>query len=164
MKIRPVFIEDAEAISRIRRQDGVREGILALTSERLDKTTDFLKSLSDDDRAFVDVEDCGLVGMAVILKNREPQRGHSAGIAIMVDPDYQGRGIGKALMKRIIDEADNVLKLHRLELLVLTDNTSAIGLYKKFGFTIEATKKHAAVKDGSFVDEYLMARINRKES
>ena len=56
MEIRPVAIEDADQISRIRRLNGVREGVLALTSERLDATVDFIKSLSDDDRAFVSVE------------------------------------------------------------------------------------------------------------
>ncbi len=53
MEIRPVSTEDAEQISRIRRLNGVREGVLAVTSERLDVTVDFINSLSEDDRAFV---------------------------------------------------------------------------------------------------------------
>ena len=83
-------------------------------------------------------------------------------LAIMVDPYYQEKGIGTALMKRLLDEADEKLFLRRIELLVLTDNTPAINLYKKFGFKIEATRKNAAVKDGRFVDEYFMGRINKK--
>ena len=43
MQIRPIAIEDAEQISRIRRLDGVREGNLAVTSERLDVTVNFIK-------------------------------------------------------------------------------------------------------------------------
>ncbi|MCE5201760.1 MAG: GNAT family N-acetyltransferase [Synergistaceae bacterium] len=162
MEIRPVKIEDADDISRIRRQDGVREEVLALSSERLQVTIDFLKSLSSDDRAFVAVENDELVGMATMLKNKSSRRSHSATLSIMVDRDFQGRGIGSALMGRLLDEADNVLKLHRLELLVLIDNTAAIELYKKCDFRIEATRKHAAVKDGRFVDEYLLGRINKK--
>lgn len=158
--IRPAVIQDAENISRIRRQNGVREGILALTSERLSVTTDFLNSLSDEDRAFAAVEDDEILGIAVIVKTRSPMRGHSASVAIMVDSDHQGRGVGKALMQQIVDESEKNLKLHRLELLVLIDNTPAIELYRKFGFEVEATKKHAAVKNGRFVDEYLMGRIS----
>lgn len=163
MQIRPIAIEDAEQISRIRRLDGVREGILAVTSERLDVTVNFIKSLSDDDRAFVAVEKKDeIAGMAVIVKNKCFKRRHSAMLAIMVAPYYQEKGIGTALMKRLLDEADKKLFLRRIELLVLTDNTPAINLYKKFGFKIEATRKNAAVKDGRFVDEYFMGRINKK--
>ena len=163
MEIRPVAIEDADQISRIRRLNGVREGILALTSERIDVTVDFIKSLSDDDRAFVSVEDGEVTGMGVMIRNRCPSRRHSAKLAIMVAPYFQRSGIGTALMKKLLDEADNNLGLRRIELLVLTDNTPAINLYKKFGFKTEATRKNAAVKDGKFVDEYFMGRINKGE-
>ena len=64
--------------------------------------------------------------------------------------------------KKLLEEADNKLGLRRIELLVLTDNIPAINLYKKFGFKTEATRKNAAVKDGKFVDEYFMGRINKK--
>ena len=87
MEIRSVSTEDAEQISRIRRLDGVREGVLAITSERLEVTVDFIKSLSDDDRAFVAVEKKGeIAGMAVMLKNRCFRRRHSAMLAVMVAP------------------------------------------------------------------------------
>lgn len=163
MEIRPVSIKDSEQISRIRRLNGVREGILAITSERLDVTVDFIKSLSDDDRAFVAVEENGeIAGMAVMIKNRSYIRRHCAMLAVMVAPDYQEKGIGTALTKKLTDEADKKLNLHRIELLVLTDNLPAINLYKKFGFTIEATRKKAAVKEGRFVDEYFMGRISKK--
>lgn len=162
MEIRPIAIEDADQISRIRRLNGVREGVLALTSERLDATVDFIKSLSDDDRAFVSVEKGEVAGMAVMLRNRCLTRRHSAKLAIMVAPYCQENGIGTALMKKLLEEADNKLGLRRIELLVLTDNIPAINLYKKFGFKTEATRKNAAVKDGKFVDEYFMGRINKK--
>ena len=163
MEIRPVSTEDAEQISRIRRLNGVREGVLAVTSERLDVTVDFINSLSEDDRAFVAVEKKGeIAGMAVMLKNRCFRRRHSAMLAVMVAPYYQEKGIGTALIKKLLDEADGKLALHRIELLVLTENKAAINLYKKFGFKIEATRKNAAVKDGKFVDEYFMGRFNLK--
>ena len=163
MEIRPVSTEDAEQISHIRRLNGVREGVLAVTSERLDVTVDFINSLSEDDRAFVAVEKKGeIAGMAVMLKNRCFRRRHSAMLAVMVAPYYQEKGIGTALIKKLLVEADGKLALHRIELLVLTENKAAINLYKKFGFKIEATRKNAAVKDGKFVDEYFMGRFNIK--
>ncbi len=162
MEIRTVSIQDAENISRIRRLNGVREGVLAVTSERLDATVNFIRSLSEYDRAFVAVENGEIAGMAVMLKNRCFTRRHSAKLAVMVAPYYQEKGVGSSLMKRLMDEADEKLGLRRIELLVLTDNIPAISLYKKFGFKIEATRKNAAVKDGKFVDEYFMGRVNKK--
>ena len=143
MQIRPIAIEDAEQISRIRRLDGVREGILAVTSERLDVTVNFIKSLSDDDRAFVAVEKKDeIAGMAVIVKNKCFKRRHSAMLAIMVDHYKKEKGIGTALMKRLLDEADEKLFLRRIELLVLTDNTPAINLYKKFKYKYSKRKNN----------------------
>lgn len=162
MEIRPVEGCDAEVVSRIRRRDGVREGVLALTSERLEASQEFIASLGSGDRAFAALENGELAGMAVMLGNRTPKRRHCASVAVMVDTDFQGRGIGRELMSRLVDEADNVLNIRRLELLVLTDNVTAIKLYERFGFKIEAVRKHAAVKNGKFVDEYFMARINDK--
>ena len=162
MEIRKISIEDTEQISRIRRLNGVREGVLAVTSERIDVTANFIGSLSECDRALAAVENGEVAGMAVILKNKCSTRRHSAKLAVMVAPYYQEKGIGTALIKKIIQEADEVLDLKRIELLVLTDNVPAIKLYKKFGFKIEATRKNAAVKEGKFVDEYFMARINKK--
>lgn len=160
LEIRPVIIEDAETISRIRRQDGVREGVLALTSERLEATVDFLKCIGGEDRAYAAIEGNDLLGIAVLLNNKSPRRPHCATVAVMVDADYQGRGIGKLLMRHLVDQADNLLKLHRLELYVLADNVPAISLYQKLGFNIEATRKHAAAKDGKFINEYFLGRIN----
>ena len=164
MDIRPAGPEDAERISEIRRQDGVREGVLALTSERLKETEDFLASLKADDRALAAVENGETVGLAVLIRSTIPRREHSATLAIMVDTARQGMGIGSALMSAILREADEVLKLQRIELLVLTDNKAAMALYRKNGFEVEAVRKHAAVRNGRFVDEFFMGRLRGEAS
>lgn len=89
-----------------------------------------------------------------------PRTRHSGSIGIMVHKDYQGEGIGKALFSKIIDLADNWLKLMRLELTVFVDNERAINLYKSFGFEIEGRKKYAVIRNGEYADEYIMARYN----
>ena len=98
----------------------------------------------------------GTIGLHVSENSRLR---HSGSIGIMVHKDYQGRGIGKKLMATIIDLADNWLMLKRLELGVFIDNTRALKLYKSFGFEIEGTKKCAAIRNGKYVDEYIMGRI-----
>jgi len=49
--------------------------------------------------------------------------------------------------------------LHRLELTVMAHNEAALALYKKMGFEIEGRKKHTLFINGSFVDEYCMAKL-----
>ena len=106
MEIRPVTIRDAEAIAEIRRQDGVREGVLGLSSERVSVTENFLRSFGEKDRGFVAVENGEIVGFAVMIANKEECRAHSAALAVMVDRDFQQRGIGGRLLSRITECAD----------------------------------------------------------
>jgi len=51
--IRPIRLEDAEAINEVRRMDGVMETILGIKSERINKTEDFIKGLGANDHIFV---------------------------------------------------------------------------------------------------------------
>ncbi len=108
--------------------------------------------------ACVDDEVIGQLGLHT-FPNR-PRRRHVGQLGMMVHDDWQGKGVGTALMQAAIDLADKWLNLSRLELDVYTDNGPAIKLYTKFGFTIEGTSVNYAFRDGQFVDVYLMARLH----
>ena len=88
-----------------------------------------------------------------------PRRRHAAEIGMVVRDDWQGKGVGTALLQALIDLADNWVNVSRLELEVYTDNEPAIKLYQKFGFTIEGTGTKYAYRDGKYVDVYFMARL-----
>jgi putative acetyltransferase len=78
---------------------------------------------------------------------------------MMVHKDYQGMGVGTKLLQALLDISDNWLMLVRVELSVFVDNEKAISLYKKFGFVVEGTKVKAGIRNGAYVDEYIMARV-----
>ena len=162
--IRPVKIEDAVFINEIRRQDGVRENIMGITSERVTRTQSFINGLTENDHMLVaEVEKDGVkivVGVASLSVNKSNRVRHSGSIGLMVNKDYHRMGIGRALMKNLIDIADNWLMLIRIELGAFTDNEKAINLYKSLGFEIEGTKKYAIIRNGKYENEYLMARYN----
>jgi len=164
--IRPVRIEDAEDINEIRRMDGVRETILSTYSERIANTEGFINSLSENDHLLVaEVEKDGarkVVGVVGLNVSRIPRLRHCGSIGIMVHRNYQGKGIGRALLEKVIDLADNWLMLVRLELAVFVDNERAIKLYESLGFQIEGRKRFASIRNGKYDDEYLMARYNYK--
>ncbi len=105
--------------------------------------------------ACVDGEVVGQIGLST---NRARHR-HVGEVGMMVRDDWQGKGIGTALMQAVIDLADKWLNLYRLELDVYTDNEPAIKLYKKFGFQVEGTRVGMAFRDGQYIDSYAMARV-----
>lgn len=88
-----------------------------------------------------------------------PRRQHVGQIGMAVRDDWQGKGVGSALMQAALELADQWLNLRRIELEVFTDNEPAIGLYKKFGFVIEGMSVQYAFRDGQYADVYLMARL-----
>src|ERR687894_3139541 len=87
------------------------------------------------------------------------RRRHVGQIGMAVRDDWQGKGVGTALMEAALDLADNWLNLTRVELSVFTENAAAIALYEKFGFEVEGTHRRYAFRDGAYVDAYSMARV-----
>jgi putative acetyltransferase len=88
-----------------------------------------------------------------------PRIRHVGSIGMAVRDDWQGKGVGTALMEAALDLADNWLNLTRIELRVYVDNSAAVALYKRFGFEIEGTHSRYAFRDGEYVDAHSMARI-----
>lgn len=107
--------------------------------------------------ACVDGEVIGNLGLET-HPNR-PRLRHAGAIGMAVRDDWQGKGVGTALMRRALDLADNWLNLSRVELTVYVDNAAGIALYEKFGFDMEGTHRRYAFRDGEYVDAYSMARL-----
>ena len=106
--------------------------------------------------AAIDGRVIGNIGLQIVQTARRRDVGD---IGMSVHDDYQGRGVGTAMMAAILDLADNWLGLRRIELEVWTDNAPAIRLYEKFGFVIEGTAHQYARRAGEFVDAHFMARL-----
>lgn len=161
--IRPVLIEDAAGLNAMRRMPGVFENLLGLPSERLQKSEDYLKKMGPNEHEFAAVLQRGgkeqVIGCAGLKVAANPRMRHSANFGIMVHRDFQNQGVGTALLRTVLDLADNWLMLVRVELGVYTDNERAIHLYQKFGFETEGRKRKVAIRSGEYIDEFVMARI-----
>lgn len=101
-----------------------------------------------------------IVGHLGIHLNTRLRRRHSATFGISVHADFQGKGIGSALIKAMTDLCDNWLNIRRIELEVVTDNTAAIVLYEKFGFKIEGTAEEYSYQNGEFKSVHFMSRLH----
>jgi putative acetyltransferase len=91
-----------------------------------------------------------------------PRRAHAMQIGMALPAQWQGKGVGTALMAALVELADRWLPVFRLELTVFADNARALALYRKFGFVIEGTHKAYALRDGQYVDAHAMARMRPK--
>ena len=107
--------------------------------------------------AVVDEKVIGHLGLNTFPN--KPRRKHVATFGISVHDDWQGQGVGAALMQACVDLADNWLNLERLELEVYADNEAAIGLYQRFGFEQEGMMRKYAFREGEYVDSIMMARL-----
>ena len=104
-----------------------------------------------------------VVGLAGLHGNPGvARRNHAASIGIGVHDAWQGRGVGTALMRAIVDLADNWLNVLRLELSVYGDNEAARRLYERFGFVEEGRFRAYAYRNGEFVDAIAMARVREE--
>jgi RimJ/RimL family protein N-acetyltransferase len=83
---------------------------------------------------------------------------NTAYIVVGVLQAYAGQGIGTRLFREV-EKWAREQELHRLELTVMTHNKRAIHLYKKMGFEIEGTKRDSVCVDGTYIDEYYMAKL-----
>lgn len=100
-----------------------------------------------------------IVGDLSLQVEASPRRSHVATFGISVAADAQGRGVGSALMREMINLCDNWMRIERIELTVFSDNPAALALYRKYGFEIEGTGKKFALRNGEYVDAYYMARM-----
>ena len=100
-----------------------------------------------------------VVGQLGLQVCQNPRRRHVAELGMGVAEDYQGQGIGSALLRAALDLADNWLALRRVELLVYSSNESAIALYERFGFEVEAELADYAYQYGNYNSALVMSRL-----
>ena len=112
--------------------------------------------------AVVDDQVVGHLGLGT--EPGRPRRKHVGKIGMSVHDDFQGQGVGTALLDAAVDMADNWLNLLRLELTVFVDNEPAVRLYKKCGFEIEGTLRSHSFRAGKYVDVYYMARLKQEQT
>jgi len=98
-----------------------------------------------------------IVGIVTIIIPEKKKNLHVGTLALAIDNNYCGRGIGKELMERSIDWYKNNNSLTRLQLFVRTDNIIAISLYKKYNFIIEGELRNDTYIDGVYYNVYPMS-------
>ena len=102
-----------------------------------------------------------IVGVANLNRGPANTRKYAASLGISVDNASRGKGVGSALLGHLVNWARQQ-NLVRIELRVFARNTTAIGLYEKFGFKLEGRHPYALLKQGVWVDDLTMGLILRR--
>ena len=115
-------------------------------------------ALAGDDFLYIAEVNGKFVGYVSAQRETLKRVAHTAYIVAGIRKDFQNRGIGTKLFE-ILDDWAQEKGVKRLELTVICENTRAKHLYEKMGFEIEGIKKKSTLVDGTFLDEYYMAKI-----
>jgi putative acetyltransferase len=150
---------DALALWEVYTCPGVVRGTLQLPYQSPDELERRLGEALPGTYRLVAEVDGRVVGSLGLHVGRGRQA-HVAHLGMMVHDAYQGRGAGTALLAAAVELAERWLGVHRMELEVYPDNAPALGLYRKFGFEVEGTKRRYALRDGEWVDALVMARLS----
>ncbi|MEV5337560.1 GNAT family protein [Streptomyces sp. NPDC052676] len=112
------------------------------------------------DLAVTDRASGELVG-EVVLHDWDP-RARSCTFRTLIGPRGRGRGLGTEATRLIVGHGFGQLGLHRVQLEAYGHNHRALRVYEKVGFVVEGVRREAAFRDGAWVDEVLMALLDRE--
>lgn len=159
IEVRAAEIADYQALTQLFTHRNAYSQTLQLPFPSPELWRKRLAEQSDGHHMLVAIVAGALVGNLGLTRLTRARRSHVGEIGMAVRDDWQGKGVGSALLQAAIDLTDKWLALRRLELRVYADNERAIALYRKFGFEVEGRHRLYAVRDGAYVDSLSMARI-----
>ncbi|RZT23815.1 RimJ/RimL family protein N-acetyltransferase [Fictibacillus sp. BK138] len=164
--IRPVRVEDAEAVLSIQREVVGEKDYFIAVSEEFNKTTEehqeWIQKIIEHERETMFVTEIeGKVVGWIVFKSQERKRMHHTGsFAIMLQKDCRNKGIGKLLIHELLRWAEEHPIIEKVSLGTFSTNTRAIELYKKLGFVEEGRKVNEfKFNENEYVDDVLMYKL-----
>ena len=99
-----------------------------------------------------------LAGTAGYFRRPEAKTRHKGRIwGVFVAPAFRGHGLGRALLRALVDEARTIDGLEQLDLSVAVTQRAARRLYESLGFSIYGRELRSLKVGDGYVDEDLMA-------
>lgn len=100
-----------------------------------------------------------VVGWADIVRASHAATRHAGVLGMGVLAAHRGRGLGRALIERVIADAWG-LGLKRIELDVRVDNLAAVALYASARFCHEGTRRASHWQGGQYHDAHVMGLLH----
>ena len=159
-QIRTATPEDAEAIAAAEEETRRTPGLLVGHPGEIpvEAYRSKIAKLAMDGRYIVMEENGAPVGHALLDPMPMRANVHVFTLTIVVHPAHVERGIGRALLRNLLDWANNDARVGKIELNVRAGNLRAQNLYRSLGFTEEARFRNRVHRlDGKYEDDIGMA-------
>lgn len=90
--------------------------------------------------------------------NPRPAYDHVADFSIYVERGMRGKGVGRALLARLLEEARRI-GFHKMVLAAFPTNAAGMRLYERMGFSRVGVYREQGLLDGRWVDVIIMEQI-----
>jgi RimJ/RimL family protein N-acetyltransferase len=101
-----------------------------------------------------------VVGLLTFENGSLRRTAHSGMFAIYVQQEWRERGVGSALMERLLEWATAHPLIEKVTLAVFSTNSRAIAAYTKLGFAVEGhCPRDMKIGPGEYIDSVLMYRF-----
>ena len=155
MRLRPARAEDIPSIMAMERVPEYRTFVGNWTEDE-----HRARLASADCRYFVAESGSGeLAGFAILRGLASPHRSVRLQRIVVANAD---RGVGKIMLRGILDYVFQELRAHRLWLDVFETNTRAQRVYESLGFHREGILREAIFRDGEYHTQILMSILDRE--
>ncbi|MFF2855731.1 GNAT family N-acetyltransferase [Peribacillus sp. NPDC058002] len=164
--IRNGELADAEAVLDVQ-NSVISEGeYFIAVSEEFNKTPeqqrDWIRTLLENERETIIVAEKNgeVIGWIVFQSENRKRMSHKGSFGMMIRKNYRGKGIGKELLKALLEWAEANPFIEKVSLGVFSTNQRAISLYKKMGFVEEGRKiKEFKMSEREYVDDIIMYKM-----
>lgn len=159
--VRHVERRDAEAIRAIYNRE-VTEGVntFDISPRTLDEQVAWIDEHSGSHPAVVAVDAEGTVLGFGSLSTFRPRPAYTPTVedTVYVSPTYQGMGVGKALLERLVDLARRH-GFHSMIARIVGHNAVSIAVHRACGFEMVGTEREVGRKLGRWLDVVEMQRM-----
>jgi ribosomal protein S18 acetylase RimI-like enzyme len=106
-------------------------------------------------------EDGNLVGIMTFLRERGVKHRHKGRIyGVYVSPAHRGNGVGRALLRTLLEKAKQDASLEQILLAVASTQSAAKQLYRDCGFETFGIEPNALKMGSRYIDEdHMILRI-----
>ncbi|MEQ6388323.1 N-acetyltransferase family protein [Bacillaceae bacterium S4-13-58] len=146
-------IDDLPSILSIENQE-ILNGVALFDVEpkTIEEKVIWFEQFKDCNTLIVVDVDGKMAGYAYVLPyHQKLAYQYTAQLSIYIDPTYQGKGIGKELLKQCLQKSEEV-GYNTVLSLITSENEKSIKLHEKFGFKLVGTMKKVGFKFDRWLD------------
>jgi ribosomal protein S18 acetylase RimI-like enzyme len=157
VEIRPSIPTEGEYLKKWIIDPAVLRWFPMIDNREIDDAVRIWMSYTRFEACFTALIDGVPVGMSTLYIQPYEKFAHQCLFAIIVDEKFRNRGVGKALMEKMMEAARDKFKIEILHLEVYQGNP-ALRLYERLGFKEFGRQPRFIKMEGEYLDKIMMQK------